>query len=62
MKGPYSGDCCPVCGSYQVTPYAVITGARETYGYHCSICQITWQVLSWPPTPAAAVPGQDPAE
>ena len=47
MTGPYAGDCCPVCGSYQVTPYAVILGAREEYGYHCHACRITWRVLVW---------------
>jgi hypothetical protein len=37
--------CCPACGSYQVLPYAIITGCREEYGYHCQSCQITWRVL-----------------
>jgi formate dehydrogenase maturation protein FdhE len=45
MTAAYHGDSCPVCGSYQVTPYAVILGAREEYGYHCQACQITWRVL-----------------
>ena len=45
MTGRYDGDCCPACGSYQVTPYCVVLGAREEYGYHCQSCQITWRVL-----------------
>lgn len=45
----YTGDCCPACGSDQVTPYALILGAREEYGYHCPACQITWRVLSHDP-------------
>ena len=47
MNAPYDGDCCPACGSYQVTPYAVILGAREEYGYHCQACEVTWRVLTY---------------
>jgi len=45
VTGRYDGDCCPACGSYQVTPYAIVLGGREEYGYHCQSCQITWRVL-----------------
>jgi transposase-like protein len=53
MTGRYDGDCCPACGSYQVTPYAVILGAIEEYGYHCQACQITWRVLVYDGTSPA---------
>src|SRR5215472_9213790 len=48
MTGRYDGDCCPACGSDEVTPYAVIVGAREEYGYQCLACAVTWPVLSHP--------------
>ena len=60
MTASYDGDCCPVCGSYEVTPYAVILGAREEYGYHCEICQITWRVLVHDGDTAAAATGSRP--
>ncbi len=53
MTGRYDGDCCPACGSYRVTPYAVILGGREEYGYHCQACQITWRVLVYNGTASA---------
>ena len=45
---PYTGDCCPACGSEQVTPYAVLIGGSEEYGYQCLACAVTWPVLSHP--------------
>ena len=53
MTGRYDGDCCRACGSYQVTPYAIILGGREEYGYHCQACQITWRVLVYNGTASA---------
>jgi hypothetical protein len=53
----YYGDCCPACGSHQVTPYAVLVGASEEYGYQCLACEVMWPVLTYPasqtPVPAA---------
>lgn len=40
------GDICPACGSSDVTPYAVIVGGSEEYGYQCQVCQVTWPVLA----------------
>lgn len=54
MTGRYDGDCCPACGGYQVTPYAVVLGSREEYGYHCQACQITWRILVYDSAAAAA--------
>jgi transposase-like protein len=54
--GPYHGDCCPACGSYQVTPYAVTLGAAEEYGYQCAACQGMWPVLTAPSAARAACP------
>jgi transposase-like protein len=60
MTTRYDGDCCPACGSYQVLPYAVILGAREEYGYHCQVCQITWRVLVYDGDTATAKAGTPP--
>jgi|SRR5215469_5828136 len=46
MTGRYDGDWCPACGSDEVTPWAVILGAREEYGYQCLACAVTWPVLA----------------
>ena len=50
MNGGYR-DQCPACGSNDVTPYAVIIGGSEDYGYQCDDCAVTWPVLSHPGTP-----------
>jgi hypothetical protein len=47
---PYTGDCCPACGSAQVLPYAVLIGGTEEYGYQCLTCQVMWPVLTYPST------------
>ena len=60
MTTRYDGDCCPACGRYQVLPYAVILGAREEYGYHCQVCQITWRVLVYDGDGATATAGTPP--
>jgi hypothetical protein len=44
----YYVDCCPACGSHQVTPYAVIVGGSEEYGYQCLACEVMWPVLAYP--------------
>ena len=49
MTARYTGDCCPACGSHQVTPYAVIVGSSEEYGYQCLACEVMWPVLTYPP-------------
>lgn len=54
MTARYHGDCCPACGSHQVTPYAVIIGAREEYGYQCLACEVMWPVLTYPNDTATA--------
>ena len=54
MTPRYHGDCCPACGSHQVTPYAVIIGAREEYGYQCLACEVMWPVLTYPNGTATA--------
>ena len=56
----YTGDCCPACGSYQVTPYALVLGSREEYGYRCDGCEITWRVLVCDATTPVAS-GETPA-
>ena len=48
MTVRYHGDCCPACGSHQVTPYAVVIGATEEYGYQCLACEVMWPVLTYP--------------
>ena len=40
------GDACPVCGSGDVTPWALIVGGTEQYGYQCLGCEVSWPVLS----------------
>ena len=40
------GDTCPACGGIDVTPYAVIVGSSEEYGYQCQACEVTWPVLA----------------
>ncbi len=50
MTGGYR-DQCPACGSNDVTPYAVIIGGSEDYGYQCDDCAVTWPVLTHPETP-----------
>jgi hypothetical protein len=45
---PYTGDCCPVCGSDHVLPYAVLIGGTEEYGYQWLTCQVMWPVLTYP--------------
>ena len=45
MSTRYHGDCCPACGSYQVTPYAVMVGATEEYRYQCQVCEVMWPVM-----------------
>jgi hypothetical protein len=45
---PYTGDCCPACGSDQVIPYAVLVGGAEEYGYQCLACAVMWPVLTYP--------------
>ena len=56
MTATYHGDCCPACGSWEVTPYAVILGAREEYGYQCLACDFTWPVLTYPADTTIALP------
>ena len=55
MTGPYR-DQCPACGSNEVTPYAVIIGGSEDYGYQCDDCAVSWPVLIHvdPPAPVRA--------
>ena len=48
MSARYHGDCCPACGSEQVTPYAVVVGATEEYGYQCEVCEVMWPVMIYP--------------
>jgi hypothetical protein len=49
------GDTCPACGGSDVSPYAVIVGGSEEYGYQCQACQVTWPVLAHhDPIPAVA--------
>lgn len=59
------GDMCPACGSGEVTPYAVIVGGSEEYGYQCQACQVSWPVLahteSVPAIPAASLRISRPA-
>ena len=50
MTGVYR-DQCPACGSNDVTPYAVIIGGSENYGYQCDDCAVTWPVLFHTGTP-----------
>ena len=63
MSTRYTGDCCPACGSHQVTPYAVMVGATEEYGYQCQVCEVMWPVMIYAgsDTPAPADREQDPA-
>jgi hypothetical protein len=58
MNRPCTGDCCPACGSYQVTPYAVVVGAREEHGYQCQVCEVMWPVLSHPPKDTPGPPSR----
>jgi hypothetical protein len=57
MTGRYHGDCCPACGSHQVTPYAVIVGATEEYGYQCLVCEVMWPVLIYAGSSATDLAG-----
>jgi hypothetical protein len=56
VSARYTGDCCPACGSHQVTPYAVVVGATEEYGYQCQVCEVMWPVMIY-----AGSDPQDPA-
>jgi hypothetical protein len=47
VNARYHGDCCPACGSHQVTPYAVVVGAAEEYGYQCQACEVMWPVMTY---------------
>ena len=47
------GDTCPACRSTDVTPYAVIVGGSEEYGYQCQHCQVSWPVLTHTEIPPA---------
>jgi len=59
------GDTCPACASTDVTPYAVIIGGGEEYGYQCQHCQVSWPVLTHtetlPAIPAASPHSSRPA-
>ena len=55
---PYTGDCCPACGSDQVLPYAVLIGGAEEYGYQCLTCEVMWPVLTYPPGKVADPAGR----
>jgi hypothetical protein len=63
MSARYHGDCCPACGSHQVTPYAVVVGATEEYGYQCQVCEVMWPVMIYAgdSTPARADDSKSPA-
>ena len=61
MSGRYHGDCCPACGSHQVTPYAVIVGVTEEYGYQCLACAVMWPVLTYPPAATDPCERKSPA-
>ena len=62
MNARYTGDCCPACGSHQVTPYAVLVGATEEYGYQCQVCEVMWPVMIYAgSTPDTSGREQDPA-
>jgi transposase-like protein len=50
------GDTCPACASTDVTPYAVIIGGSEEYGYQCQACQVSWPVLTHAETLPAIQP------
>jgi formate dehydrogenase maturation protein FdhE len=56
MSARYHADCCPACGSHQVTPYAVVIGGSEEYGYQCQVCEVMWPVMS-----CAGTDAPDPA-
>lgn len=51
-------DTCPACHGTDVTPYAVIVGGSEEYGYQCQACQVSWPVLTHT-APASAVETQN---
>jgi formate dehydrogenase maturation protein FdhE len=60
MSARYTGDCCPACGSHQVTPYAIVVGATEEYGYQCQVCEVMWPVMIYAggePDPAGGKQG-----
>jgi hypothetical protein len=62
MTGPpYTGDCCPACGSDQLTPYAVLVGGSEEYGYQCLDCAVMWPVLTYPGTTTGRDERKSPA-
>lgn len=63
MTTRYDGDRCPVCGSDETLPYAIILGAAETYGYQCLACSVTWPVIQPDPNPPLVPPvtAPDPA-
>ncbi len=58
MTAPYSGDCCPACGSDQILPYAVLVGGTEEYGHQCLACAVMWPVLTYPGTAGARPAGR----
>lgn len=47
------GDTCPACACSNVTPYAVIIGTSEEYGYQCQARQVSWPVLTHAETASA---------
>jgi len=51
-----TGDLCPVCGSDEVLPFAIIVGAAEVYGYQCLSCSAIWPVLQSGTLPDALAP------
>jgi formate dehydrogenase maturation protein FdhE len=60
MTDRYHGDCCPACGSHQVTPYAVIVGGSEEYGYQCQVCEVMWPVMIYAGSSATDPAGHKP--
>jgi formate dehydrogenase maturation protein FdhE len=60
VSARYHGDCCPACGSHQVTPYAVIVGATEEYGYQCQVCDVMWPVMIYAGSSATDPAGHKP--
>jgi formate dehydrogenase maturation protein FdhE len=58
MSARYHGDCCPACGSHQVTPYAVVVGATEEYGYQCQVCEVMWPVMIYADSASDTVGGK----